>query len=195
MKSYQVIERDPGGRPPAPEPLRGVQAFVNTVDLEHGVEGLTAPAPLEELLGDHGLLTGPASVSQSDVERARELREVLRDLLLVRHGGELSEEAVATLERTGRGAGLVLAAGRDGTLELVPIAAGADAAFGRLLAIVYGAMADGTWRRLKACPGDRCKWAFWDASPAVSGIWCSMEVCGNRTKTGRYRRTRARGAV
>jgi len=167
-----------------------VQAFVNTVDLEHIVEGLTGPVPLEALLRDHGLIAGPVSIVPADVERARELREAFRELLLLRHGGELSPDAIATLERTGRAAGLVVAGDSTGRLALEPTAGGVDAAFGRLLAIVHTAMADGSWRRLKACPREVCKWAFWDASPAVSGIWCSMEVCGNRTKTGRYRRAR-----
>ncbi len=37
---------NPGGRASAPEPLRLVQAFVNTVDFENGVEELTDPAAL-----------------------------------------------------------------------------------------------------------------------------------------------------
>jgi predicted RNA-binding Zn ribbon-like protein len=188
-----VQPRNPGDKPPAPGALAAVQAFVNTVDYEHIVEGLEGPDALAAFLRDYRLADAAVAVAPADVVRAREVREALRDLLMVRHEGALPAASVRVLDRTGRAAGLVLAAGRDGGLQLVPTADGVDAAFGRLLAIVHAAMRDGSWRRLKACPREVCKWAFWDASPAVSGIWCSMDVCGNRTKTVRYRR--ARGAA
>jgi predicted RNA-binding Zn ribbon-like protein len=43
-------------------------------------------------------------------------------------------------------------------------------------------MLDGTWRRLKVCPGDHCGWAFYDHSRNQTGRWCSMSVCGGRAK-------------
>jgi predicted RNA-binding Zn ribbon-like protein len=62
-----------------------------------------------------------------------------------------------------------------------------DGAIGRVLAVVYGAMADGSWERLKACPREVCHWVFYDASRNRSGKWCAMSVCGNRTKKARLR--------
>ena len=64
---------------------------------------------------------------------------------------------------------------------------GVDGALGRLLAIVAAAQADGTWERLKACPWDTCRWAFYDHSRNRSGVWCSMAVCGNRAKVQAFR--------
>ena len=55
----------------------------------------------------------------------------------------------------------------------------------RVFAIVHEAGRDGVFSRLKACPN--CHWAFWDASKNRSATWCSMELCGNRLKTKRYR--------
>jgi predicted RNA-binding Zn ribbon-like protein len=143
---------------------------------------------LAALLRDHGLLSDGAPVGEGDVARGRELREALRALLMAKHGAGLVPGERGALERAGRAAGLALVAGGDGALALAPTAGGVDAAFGRLLAVVHTAMADGSWLRLKACPRDVCRWAFWDASPGASGVWCAMAVCGNRTKTGRYRR-------
>ncbi len=37
------------------------------------------------------------------------------------------------------------------------------------------------------CSSDTCQWAFYDRSKNRSGRWCSMQVCGNRTKTRAYR--------
>ena len=39
----------------------------------------------------------------------------------------------------------------EGESALVPAGAGIDAVLGELIGIVHEAMADGTWRRLKAC--------------------------------------------
>ena len=47
---------DPGDREPAPEPLRLVQAFVNTVDVENGIEELTDPGSLYDVLTRIGAL-------------------------------------------------------------------------------------------------------------------------------------------
>ena len=52
-------------------------------------------------------------------------------------------------------------------------------------------MADGTWSRLKACPGPHCGWVFYDGSRNRSRQWCSMQICGNRVK-GREFRARQR---
>ena len=78
-----------------------------------------------------------------------------------------------------------------GQVALEPGAAGVDGALGRLVAIVATAMADGTWSRLKACQADRCGWAFYDHARNRSRRWCSMAVCGNRTKARSYRRRHA----
>jgi len=59
--------------------------------------------------------------------------------------------------------------------------------------IVYTAMADGTWSRLKACRRDVCRWLFYDRSRNRSAVWCRMAVCGNRTKTKAYRARKAPG--
>jgi predicted RNA-binding Zn ribbon-like protein len=48
-------------------------------------------------------------------------------------------------------------------------------------------MVAGNWTRLKACPRDVCGWIFYDRSRNSSSRWCAMSVCGNRTKTKRFR--------
>jgi predicted RNA-binding Zn ribbon-like protein len=54
-------------------------------------------------------------------------------------------------------------------------------------------MLDGTWGRLKACRN--CHWSFYDRSPNRSATWCSMQLCGNRTKTRAYRRRKSTSRV
>jgi len=70
----------------------------------------------------------------------------------------------------------------------LPEAAGTAGALGHIVASVSDAMTDRTWFRLKACADERCRWAFYDQSKNRSGHWCSMEVCGNRSKARQFRR-------
>jgi predicted RNA-binding Zn ribbon-like protein len=180
----------PGGREPAPGALRLVQAFVNTVDREHGPDLLDDPAGLEEWLDRHLM---PAPVSPADLDRARDVREALRALLLANNREPVDQGARAVLEEASRRARLEAAFPPDGA-ALVPRAEGVDAALGRILAAAFAAMLDGSWERLKACPREVCGWAFYDRSTNASATWCSMRVCGGRVKAGAYyRRRRAAG--
>jgi predicted RNA-binding Zn ribbon-like protein len=47
---------------------------------------------------------------------------------------------------------------------------------------------------LKACPWHTCHWAFYDHTKNSGGVWCTMEVCGNRAKVKAYRERQARSA-
>jgi predicted RNA-binding Zn ribbon-like protein len=55
------------------------------------------------------------------------------------------------------------------------------------MAAVTQATVDGTWERLKACPEETCRWAFYDRSKNRSAKWCSMQTCGNMHKARTYR--------
>ncbi len=61
----------------------------------------------------------------------------------------------------------------------------------RLLVAAVGAASEGTWRRLKACRNEGCRWAFYDGSKNRSGSWCTMDVCGSRAKMRAYRRRKS----
>ena len=181
---------------PAPGSLETVRAFVNTLDIDDGIELLTGPAELAKWLADAGLADGENArelrATGADVRRATELREALRAHLLAHHDQPLDPQAAATLDAAARRARLTVRfTGRD-EIALEPEAGGVDGALGRLLAIVARAIEDGTWQRLKVCPADTCQWAFYDASRNRSAVWCDMRVCGNRAKVRGFReRTRA----
>jgi predicted RNA-binding Zn ribbon-like protein len=49
----------------------------------------------------------------------------------------------------------------------------------------------GQWERVKICPADDCRWAFYDRSRNHSRTWCSMQVCGNREKARSWRDRRS----
>jgi predicted RNA-binding Zn ribbon-like protein len=63
-----------------------------------------------------------------------------------------------------------------------------------LLAIVAEAQADGSWERMKACPWETCRWAFYDHSKNRSRTWCEWG-CGNKVKTRNYRARQRRSTT
>jgi predicted RNA-binding Zn ribbon-like protein len=182
----------PAGRPPAPGRLGYVQAFLNTFwDLgSHGDEVWSSPAAYGAWLAGRGF---GARATRDDLDRALELREALRGLCLANHDSADAPEAIATLDGLARD--VAPAAGLAPSLATGTIDAGgegADAACALALGIVLVARVDGTFSRLKACPHERCGWAFYDISRNRSSQWCSMRICGNRTKGETFRRRRTR---
>ncbi len=175
---------------PAPGTLELVRSFVNTYEAETGEETLSSPAALRGWLAERGLLAEGARVGDADLRRAVELREALRSVLLSHHGEPLDPAVPALLDDAARRARLEVRFTPDGGAAVAPRAEGPDAALGALLAIVHDAMREGTWARLKVCPADDCRWAFYDRSRNRSAVWCDMKVCGNRHKVREYRARR-----
>lgn len=160
----------------APEPLRQIQLFVNTIDVSHDREWLTS------WFQEHGFPT-PAD---ADLDRARALREAIRELLYAnnRSGESASRLALETLGTAADQAQLTIDFGEP---ALNARATGLDGILGELAIISYAAMTDGSWQRLKCCRNHECRWAFYDHSKNRSATWCSMQICGNRTKIRTYR--------
>jgi predicted RNA-binding Zn ribbon-like protein len=116
------------------------------------------------------------------------MREALRALTLANNGEPLDPRAIPTLNAIAGQLQLVVRFDDHGQSTLEPARQGSEGALGELLAVVFRSMADGTWRRLKACREGTCQWVFYDRSKNRSGAWCSMAVCGNRAKARTYRR-------
>jgi len=140
---------------------------------------------MDHWLGRHGVVAEPVD------ERTRcdavELREAIRCLLRHNAGHPLDPAAGVTLRRIGAEHPLVVHCGEEGGVRLVPLGDGRGSVLGRVLATMAGAVADGSWARLKSCQEDVCGWAFYDRSPGGTGRWCSMAVCGSRAKMRAYR--------
>jgi len=161
----------------APEPLRLVQTFVNTVDLERN----------HDWLGDWFAERGVHATGR-DLARARGVREAIRELLYANNHQPTTGDPHTVLRQAAGAARFTVDLE---TPALVPQARGADGQVGNVLAVAFAAMGDGTWLRLKACRNHGCRWSFYDYSKNRSASWCSMQLCGNRTKTRSYRRRRA----
>jgi predicted RNA-binding Zn ribbon-like protein len=179
---------------PAPQPLELVRSFVNTYDAEELTDKLDGPDAARAWLAEHELLAAGEKVTPAERRRLVDVREALRSLLLSHSGVELDPSAPATLDAAARRAQLSVGFASDATTHVVPRAAGADGAIGRLLQVVTDAMADGTWQRLKVCLADDCLWAYYDTSRNRSAVWCDMQICGNRQKVRAFRARHTAGA-
>ena len=178
----------------APGQLEYVRQFVNTFDLETGVDELTSPQALATWLARRDLLPQGARVGPRAFERALEVREALRRLMLVNNGGDLEPSDIEILNDVASRSSLAMRFDPDGGPALEVAGGGPEAPVACLVAIAYEAMVSGTWERLKACSADDCHWAFYDHSRNRSGTWCDMQVCGNRAKVRAYRERRAADA-
>jgi predicted RNA-binding Zn ribbon-like protein len=171
-----------------PHGLELVIEFVNTLDLETGVDQLDSTRGLTGWLIDKQLLGPAASVREPHRRRAIRLREALRALMLAHNGLTAEPQAARELEDVVRRGRLAVHFAADGSCLMAPEAEGSAGALARLLVPVIASDADGTWRRAKACRAADCHWVFYDHSRNRSGVWCDMAVCGNRTKVRAYRR-------
>lgn len=164
-------------------------AFVNSRDLEEGIDEIDdpdrLPAWVEERTGEY--LPAPDEEAHA---RVLALRESLRALLRANNGGCAAERELAPLRETAERSRYRTAFGSDNRLKLIPARADLSGFEARLLLAIECLQAQGAWPRLKACIDEGCQWAFFDATRNRSRTWCSMEECGNREKTRRYRARR-----
>jgi predicted RNA-binding Zn ribbon-like protein len=177
----------PGGRAPAPGDLALVQAFANTKDLLTQQDVLTDPEMLRAWLMTRQLLRRDATIDEEEFQRALAFREALRSLVCVNTGAPLDAGVREVLDAAAWRAHLTLRFSPEGHASLEPSATGLDLALGRLLAIVFTSMSEGSWARLKACRNEACQWIYYDTSKNRVGAWCTMTMCGNRVKTATYR--------
>jgi len=189
VSSEQISEP----REAAPDGLGLVADLVNTwegeLGTETGTEELDTPEALAAWMRGQGL-TVEAPPNGDDLRRAIEFREALRALLLANTGAELDPAAVEVVRRAANEAPLQVSVDAAGGARPEPAGEGVQALFAEALAAIARAQATGTWERLKACTADDCHWAFYDRSRNRSRTWCSMDVCGNRSKTRSYRARR-----
>ena len=160
-----------------------VRSFVNTLDLEDGVDVLGLA-----WLRDHRVATRDGEIGPAELDRLRDVREAVRELLAANAGAPVDvQRAAAVLDAAATRSRLAVRFGADGTATLQPGGSAGDRATGRMLAVVATAIGAEGWSRLKACRREDCRWAFVDESRNRSRVWCSMAACGNRAKAGAYR--------
>lgn len=194
-----------------------LHAFVNTLDLRsfaqngarhRGGERLASPNDLTDWLAERELLdarddTAGARATRRDLAQAHRLRAQLRDAIAKDAArqpngadGDGSSGGADGAGDAGDASFRVdyrLRTAPDGPPTLVPARAGVDAALARIVLAVPAAVASGSWRRLKMCEADDCRWVFYDRTRPGRGRWCGPELCGNRMKTRDYRQRKTAG--
>lgn len=170
----------PAGRDPAPGRLALAQAFANSFwDLDAGGRDAWADEP------GWRAWCAARGLEADGHDLALRVREALRALAYANHAGRAPGTALQVLDRAAAKA--TLRFGLDGprheTRDATALA----------VAVAAEAMVEGSWPRLKACPGPHCGWVYYDSSRNRSAQWCSMAICGNRVK-GRAFRARHQNA-
>jgi predicted RNA-binding Zn ribbon-like protein len=169
--------------------------FVNTRDIEERTDALADPAALPAWIAAHTEIEA-APVDGVDPEahaRLLALRESLRDLLRTNAGESEVEIDLSPLRAAAAASRYSAALAPDGRVCINADGDSVGALEARLLLAMELVQLLGAWPRVKACAADDCQWAFYDTSRNHSRTWCSMDVCGNRQKTRRYRGRRAAG--
>lgn len=170
-----------------PQELELVHAFTNTVDIEPGVEELERPEQLRDWLLERSLVQPDDAVTARDLREAIALRTSLRTVLAAHEGADLSPQELSAINDVIARYPLTIAFGPEADPRIAPANSGVRGALGEIMAGIVIAISNGTWSRLKSCARESCQWVFYDHSKNRSKRWCSMTVCGNRTKTKTYR--------
>jgi predicted RNA-binding Zn ribbon-like protein len=137
--------------------------FLNTLDVEEDTDVLEDPV-------DWRTWAAQRHLTADDVPAARLARDALRAAV-----GD------AVLDRAPLASQVAIELGTEGPALTTTTAVGAVLAAATRLAVL------GEWPRVKICPADDCRWAFYDRSRNRSRTWCSMRVCGNREKARTWR--------
>jgi predicted RNA-binding Zn ribbon-like protein len=176
--------------PAVPSAVRIVRDFVNTYEPQTGEESLGNAEALRSWLAEQSLVPADAALEAGDLDTAVTVREGVRNVLLGHAGHDPDPEAINALR---------------GTLAELPVRLDLDADGYRLVSIrtdpfgqglvqlldaIRQSSQDRSWRRLKVCARDSCRWAFYDASRNQVRRWCSMAGCGNHIKMQRAYATR-----
>lgn len=167
--------------------------FVNTRDIEEETDSIADPRGLQvwirERTGDY--LEAP---DDEALQRLLALRESLRALLRTNNGEEIDAGELEPLEEAAERSRFRTTFSADGRLDIAPARSDLGGFEARLLLAIERLQSQGAWPRLKACTDEGCQWAFYDATRNHSRTWCSMDVCGNREKTRRYRERKGTGS-
>ena len=157
------------------DPADLVVRFINTMDVEDGSDVLDTVDGWQSWLSARGLDGCFAHESPRDLRQARELRDDLRAMA--------SGERCSQVRRVGIQVALTV----EGEVEL-----SAQTAVGFIAAAAAKVAIEQRLDRVKICPADDCRWAFYDTSRNRSRHWCSMEGCGNRAKARAHRERNTR---
>jgi predicted RNA-binding Zn ribbon-like protein len=150
---------------------------------------LVTPPDLEQWLVESGLLE-EVRCDKTDLARARELREAIyRVVEAARHGRHPTDGDIALINRWARKTTPAPQLGPH--LDLTWSADGpASAALAHIARSAVELLSGPDLGRVRNCADTTCSLLFIDRSRPGRRRWCSMDRCGNKSKTARYRHRR-----
>lgn len=124
------------------------------------------------------------------VNAARELREVVRQLVCARKAGELGSPAALNgfLRKAVSYPQLVWAASGAPTLERQRKQQTAEQFLAPLAEAAAQLLVVGDFSLIRRCEHPECILWFYDRTKAHKRRWCSMALCGNRHKVAEFRK-------
>ncbi|MFC7550015.1 CGNR zinc finger domain-containing protein [Plantactinospora sp. GCM10030261] len=173
-----------------PGAARLVRDFVNTYEPQEDAESLTSPDQLRAWFARRHLLPAGARLRPADLATARTVREGLRAVLLDHAGHTGDPAALDALDRALTDVPVRLTFADGGPRLATAGGPHLAAALAGIVDAIRQCGEDGSWRRLKVCARDTCRWAYYDASRNQARRWCSMAGCGNYVKMRRAYATR-----
>lgn len=176
-----TLTTDPDGAPGA---LDLIRSFENTLNLPNGPDEIGSVDRAGDWCLSHGL---PPVADGSELRRLLEFREALREVLYANNGEGDAAAAWDAVRPYAGSARFSLEVDSRRSLALRPANPKSEGAIAALLAIVYQALLDKTWSRLRACRKASCRFAYYDRTKNGSRSWCSMATCGNQEKAARRR--------
>ena len=170
---------------------------MNTVELADGVatDYWQSDADVADWLSKVGLLPvgAPAKAPKGLLQVARDLRELVRGLVLRRKSGKKIDISGLNLALQAGGSHLVVRTEADGSLNLLRVHA-ANSAAEYLVPLAESAadlLVNGDFELVRKCESDACTLWFYDRTRSHRRRWCSMALCGNRHKVAAFRRREA----
>ncbi|GAB3680599.1 CGNR zinc finger domain-containing protein [Saccharopolyspora tripterygii] len=172
-----------------------VISFANTLDVEDGTDALSQPSHLARWLVTTGLTARTPRVTGADHDRCLRLRSGVRELLGTE---EQRSHVLADATPVLRELPLLVSLTPGSVLHPDPELPATSRALATIAAALASTLLTGEIARVKRCPAEDCGWVFWDSTKNRSRRWCSMRVCGNRSKArtfaGRSRPSQGRTA-
>src|SRR4051794_13576072 len=150
-------------------------------------ERLREPADLGRWLVEAGLLDAALAVAPRELESARSLREAIYRTAKLAGAGRPTADDLDEINRRATHCPLAPRLDADARVSWSaerPV----DAALATLARDAIDLVSGPLATRVRECARPDCALLFVDTSRPGRRRWCSMEACGNRTKTAAYRR-------
>ncbi|MEU2556723.1 CGNR zinc finger domain-containing protein [Streptomyces sp. NPDC013313] len=162
-------------------------SFTGTLSERYGeaLERIPVPSRLADWFAVHGLAVD--SCSQSQLERARELRESIHEAATaVANQSPLPSSAVQVINdcSTGGLASAILAP--EGSREWRLGSGSTEDALSVIADDAIRLLAKEREGKISLCASPTCRAAFLDTSRGHTRRWCDMNTCGNREKKARF---------